>query len=161
MSENPWKGLVAGTVAGFAGTIIMTKFQNVWNSLTQDDSDSESEEDPSTVKAAESVSEAVFDHELTKDEKKVAGPAVHYGMGTSAGAAYGTLAELFPKITLGGGLPFGAAFWLAADEAAVPAVGLSEPPWKQPASVHLYGLAAHLVYGFATEVVRRGVRRLL
>ena len=57
--------------------------------------------------------------------------------------------------------PFGTAVWLGADEVAVPAFGLAGPPWEHPASVHARALTAHLVYGVATEGVRRLVRRIL
>jgi uncharacterized membrane protein YagU involved in acid resistance len=56
---------------------------------------------------------------------------------------------------------FGTGLFVAADEVAVPALGLSKSPREYPLSTHLYGLASHLVYGFTAEYVRRGVRRLL
>ena len=79
------------------------------------------EGDDATVKAASAISENVFDLKLTKREKKVAGPAVHCAFGTITGGFYGAAAELAPVISSGAGLPFGAVFWLAADEAVVPA----------------------------------------
>lgn len=119
------------------------------------------EQEPATVKAAEAISEGVFGHELTKREKPLAGEAVHYAMGGASGAIYGTLAELVPPVTTGAGVPFGAAVWLVADEAAVPALGLSKSPTEYPLSVHVYALASHLVFGLATDTVRRAVRRAL
>ncbi len=47
------------------------------------------------------------------------------------------------------------------DEALVPAVGLSGPPWRSPASTHAYSLASHFVFGLTLEVVRRGIHDLL
>jgi hypothetical protein len=41
------------------------------------------EEDDTTVKTASAISEGIFDHHLTKSEKKVAGPTVHYALGTA------------------------------------------------------------------------------
>lgn len=163
------KGATAGLVGGAVATWVMTQFQNavppetfaqLLGESSGDDTSGESGE-PSTVKAAEAISEGVFGHELTKAEKKQAGPAVHYATGLSAGAAYGALAEVWGDADDGFGLPFGTFFWLAADEVAVPALGLSDPPTEQPPSVHLYGLAAHLVYGLTTDIVRRLVRKAL
>ncbi len=71
------------------------------------------------------------------------------------------MAELTPFVTIGAGLPFGAAVWLAADEAAVPALGLSESPTEVPLSTHAYALVSHFVYGVTTEVVRRAIRAAL
>jgi hypothetical protein len=111
-----------------------------------------------TVKAAKRISRGVFHHELDEQEKKVAGPAVHYAMGAVSGAVYGAAAELAPAVSLGAGLPFGAAVWLLADEVAVPAFGLSKSPREYPPEVHAQALGAHLVYGLTTDVVRRALR---
>ncbi|MBV8200231.1 MAG: DUF1440 domain-containing protein, partial [Acidobacteria bacterium] len=128
----------------------------------QDDRDEEDEEDENaTVRAASAISQRVFGLELTEGEKKVAGPAVHYAFGSLTGCIYGMAAELLPQVAAGRGLPFGAAVWLAADEAAVPALGLAEPPHKVPASTHAMALASHFVYGLTTDAVRRWVRELL
>lgn len=66
-------------------------------------------------------------------------------------------------MTAAAGLPYGAAVAVAVvmDEALVPAVGLSGPPWASPASTHVYALASQLVFGLTVEVVRRGVHDLL
>lgn len=121
----------------------------------------EAEQEPATVKAAEAISEGLFGHKLTKDEKKIAGPAVHYALGTAVGGLYGGLAEVEPEISAGVGLPFGTVFWLVVDETAVPLLGLSKGPTQYPVSTHVYALASHLVYGVTTDIVRRGVRSVL
>jgi hypothetical protein len=95
-----------------------------------------------------------------QDEKKVAGPAVHYAFGSTMGALYGIAAELTPRSSAAWGLPFGAALWFGADEVAIPALGLSGE--SQPKiSTHASALAAHLVYGLTTDSVRRVVRKAL
>lgn len=166
------KGLVAGVIGGLVASAVMTQFQTLWSKLAEESeqaqgkkkkkkSQEEEGDGDATVKAAEAISEGVFDHELTKSEEKVAGPAIHYAMGATSGAVYGAMAELTPLVTVGAGLPFGAAVWLIADEAAVPALGLSESPTEVPLSTHAYALASHFVYGLTTEVVRRAVRAAL
>ncbi len=172
---NLAKGAIAGLVGGLAASWVMNQFQaavpaKAFKKLLgeTDESgggsgsdDSHESAEPTTVKAAEAVSEGAFDHKLTDDEKAWAGPAVHYSLGSSAGLVYGLLAEADPRVTAGGGLPFGAAFWLVADEATVPALGLSKAPWQFPPSTHVYSFVSHLVYGLTTEAVRRLVRRML
>ncbi len=176
------KGLAAGLFAGLVASWTMNQFQTVWSNMAEEDKQSKGKKssqqsggrkgkqgkeqsqeggDDATVKAAEAISESVFDHELTKSEKKVAGPAVHYAMGATSGAIYGAMAELTPFVTIGTGLPFGTAVWLIADEAALPALGLSESPTDIPISKHAYALASHFVYGLTTEIVRRAVRHAL
>ncbi len=150
------KGLAAGLIGGLVASWTMTQFQALLTRVAEDDEKSrdkksseqgkkqgESEgQDDATVKAASAISENVFDHRLTKSEKKIAGPAVHYTFGTITGGMYGVAAEIAPIISSGVGLPFGAIFWLAADEAAVPALSLSKSPTEYPLSTHAYALAS-------------------
>lgn len=145
----------------------MTQFQSLLAKLSEpepesrDDQQGEEQADDATVKAASAISERVFHHKLTRREKKVAGPAVHYAFGTGTGSAYGAAVELAPSLAAAAGLPFGGAVWLVADDVAVPALGLSKPPTEFPPSTHVYALASHFVYGATTELVRRAVRRAL
>ncbi|MCA1635715.1 MAG: DUF1440 domain-containing protein [Acidobacteria bacterium] len=119
------------------------------------------EQTDATVKTASAISEGLFDHKLTKGEKKIAGPAVHYAFGTAVGGLYGAVTELAPEVSAGAGLPFGAVFWLVADETALPLLGLSKGPTEYPLSTHAYALASHFVYGLTADVVRRTVRGAL
>ena len=178
------KGLAAGLIGGLVASWTMNRFQDVWMKLAGPQSSgaessqqaegqesgrglqrtqmkSDEEQDDATVKTASAISEGIFDHKLTKGEKKIAGPAVHYAFGTSVGGLYGAAAELAPEVATGAGLPFGAAFWLVADETALPLLGLSKGPAAYPVSTHVYALASHFVYGLTTELVRRGVRNSL
>lgn len=177
--SNIYKGLIAGIVGGLVASFVMNKFQAGWSaiseSLTNEDGENNEEkskankksdeqkpeQEPATVKAAEMVSEEIFDRELTGREKKYAGPAVHYATGGGSAAVYGAAAEFVPEVTAGMGLPFGTAVWLTVDEGAVPLLGLSKSPLKYPPSTHIYGLVSHLVYGLTTEIVRRAVRSRL
>lgn len=173
---NVWKGALAGVVAGLVASWAMNRFQDVWVSFSagsdsrKDDKSSDREssnletnqseeetQDDATVKAASAISENLFKHKLTADEKKIAGPAVHYATGAAGGLVYGVAAELAPEITEGVGLPYGAAFWLVVDEGLVPLLGFAKGPTEYPLSAHAYALASHLIFGATAE----GVRRLL
>jgi putative membrane protein len=171
---TPWKGLVAGFAGGLAATVAMTMFQNGWSKASeklrskgnkQDQSSTGNSQQPeaedATMKAAGKVAQSVG-YRLSHDQKKKAAPFVHYGFGTAMGALYGLAMEnrrLRKQKLLLLGSGFGSAVFLAADELAVPTLGLS----AQSSSVgsHLYGLASHLVYGLSAEGVRRLTRRLL
>ena len=157
-----WRGVVAGAVGGLAASYVMDQFQAAWIALApRKRKKGTSQEEPATEKAASAVSEGLFGHKLTKAEKKVGGTAVHYAVGGLTGALYGAAAELAPSVGRGVGVPYGTAVWLVVDEAAVPALGLSKPVTKYPLSVHVYALASHFVFGATTDLVRRGVRRVL
>jgi putative membrane protein len=174
-----WKGAVAGAAGGLVASFAMNQFQGLlktlaegWEEGGQKPKKGQGQKkkkqakgggsgDDATVKAASAISETAFDHQLSREEKKAAGPAVHYAFGTVTGGVYGALSERWPRLARVAGLPFGTAVWLGADEVAVPALGLSQPPTKSPASVHVQALAAHAVYGLTTEGVRRLLRRVL
>ncbi len=166
---NIWKGMLVGLIAGLVASWTMDRFQDVWIAVSPPDEskkkedetdpseDSGESQDDATVKAASVISEGLFEHKLTKAEKKIAGPAVHYAVGATSGIVYGIASEFLPEVTMGFGLPYGTAFWLVVDEGAVPLLRLSKLPTAYPASIHIYALASHLVFGATAE----GVRRLL
>jgi hypothetical protein len=176
-----WKGLVAGLAGGLVASWTMNQFQAAWSKAAEGfekphgaqsmqpsegekpgtAGENKEQQDDATVKAARAISEGIFGHELKEQEKRPAGAAVHYAFGTVTGGLYGAVAEFSPEFTAGVGLPFGAAFWLVADETAVPLLGLSEGPTRYPLSTHAYAFASHLVYGLTAEVTRRAVRNAL
>lgn len=157
------RGLVAGLAGGLVGSVVMDAFQSFASPLLSRlrGGSGQSGSEPATVRAAGAVSEGVFGHRLSGSEKNMAGPAVHYATGVVLGGAYGLIAVLEPRVTAGAGLPYGAAVALVLDEAIVPAVGLSAPPWQSSVSTHAYSLASHLVFGLAVEIVRREVHDIL
>jgi len=113
------------------------------------------------VKVAEMVSRKLFEHELTAEQKNIAGPAVHYGFGAVVGALYGGLSELVPMVSIGMGIPYATLVWLGGDEIAAPALGLAKAPTRMPAESHASELATHFVYGITLDVSRRILRRIL
>jgi putative membrane protein len=179
------KGLAAGVAGGLVASVVMNQFQSFISKLMESGNEAggaqsehpgppqrgvalelqkrgvDEPDDNAAVRAGNAVSELVFNHHLTKEGKDRGGEIAHYAMGATSGAIYGALAELAPQATVGQGIPFGAAVWLVADEAIVPATGLSKAPTQYPVSTHAYALASHVVYGLTTELVRRTVRRAL
>src|SRR5215212_6652183 len=177
---NILKGMVAGLAGGLVAAWTMNQFQAAWTRIAEgsekshgaqsmqpsDGSKGEqaqdvNEPDDATVETAKVISKQVFGHELQENEKEPAGAAVHYAFGTLTGGMYGALAEVAPQVTTAAGLPFGAGFWLLADEISVPLMGLSKGPTEYPVSTHVYALASHLVYGMTAEMSRRALRRVL
>jgi putative membrane protein len=166
------KGVLAGLLGGLAGAWAMNEFQAVSQGVNKawkrsahqpekPQSQGESQEDDATMKTADSLSMLFTHRHLSKDQKKKAGPIVHYAYGALMGAVYGAIAEMAPAATKGVGTAYATAVWLGGDEIGVPALGLSKAPTAYPASVHINGLATHLVYGASLDLVRRGVRALI
>ncbi|MFZ0592688.1 MAG: DUF6789 family protein [Bryobacteraceae bacterium] len=151
-----WKGILAGALAGLIASRVMSEFHSL---LPRAESYSQRADEDSTVKAASAISRTIFHHELSSDQKKIAGPAMHYAFGTTVAALYGALAEFRDPLPLGRGLPFGAAIWFGAHVITVPALGLSEPVTRSAPATEAAEFAAHLVYGTVVEGLRRSLRK--
>lgn len=158
-TPNAFKGLVAGAVAGLTATWVMTQVQTALSKMAPKNEGGGGES--ATVQAAEALSRSALDQPLPDSQKTKASNVVHYGFGTVMGIVYGLAAEYAPVASVGGGIPFGTALFVGADEIAVPALQFSPPPTETPASKHLTGLLAHLVYGISAEGVRRTFRSVL
>jgi putative membrane protein len=174
---NTWKGLVAGMAGGLVASWTMNQFQTLLSKAsekissnggngsggreTQSSSSQNNHEDSddATMKTADALFRAVEGKNLTREQKKKAGPAVHYIFGSLMGGVYGAVTEHVPETSVAAGVPFGTVVFLGADEIAVPLFGLSKSPTEYPLSTHASALASHLVYGVTTEVVRKYVRR--
>jgi uncharacterized membrane protein YagU involved in acid resistance len=118
------------------------------------------EGDDATVKTAQWLLESVGGVKLSPQQKKTAGPIVHYVFGAAMGGLYGAVVEHKRNIGTAGGAALGVALFAGADELAVPLLGLSQSPTEYPLSVHASALAAHLVYGLSTEVARKKIRKV-
>ncbi|MFV0622939.1 DUF1440 domain-containing protein [Sphingomonas sp. ac-8] len=149
-APRPLIGLLAGVAAGLVASAAMAAFQATAARLV----DSDDDDDPATVKAADRVSEAATGAPVPDAHREQAGQAVHYLVGAALGGIYGVIAEYRPATTSGFGGAYGLVTSLLFDEAAVPAAGLGAPPWQASLASHAYGLASHLTYGFALESTR-------
>jgi len=157
-----------GIAGGLAASLAMNLFQTGWSAVSKrlkpEDGDGGGGDEPSTVKAADQVAQATTGNPVPGDQRQAAGQAIHYGFGALLGGLYGATGTVYPAVRTGFGAPFGAAVWAVADEVAVPAAGLSEPPTRTPASTQVYALASHLLFGAVLEgsqlLLQRGLTSL-
>lgn len=89
--------------------------------------------------------------ELSEDERKEYGSAIHWALGIGAGALYGALRPRVEGASLARGLAFGAAFWAVMDETITPVLGLTPGPGAFPWQTHARGLAGHLTFGAVAD----------
>jgi uncharacterized membrane protein YagU involved in acid resistance len=172
------KGLLTGLLGGFVACWFMNRWLALWQRVVERDTtprlgrsgagqggqlarEGPDARQPPTMHAAAALAYRLFGHTPTERETQCVGQILHYTFGTTTGALYGTLADALPALTMAGGVPFGLAVWLLADEIALPALGLSQPPTRQDRATHTYALISHCVYGFTTEYTRRIVRQWL
>jgi putative membrane protein len=176
------RGILAGVCAGLAASWVMNEFmagpgQKLQQALQSDQekleehlrqmekSEEGGKEEPkqdATMKAADAlVSTATGGQHLSFEQQEKAGPVVHYGFGALVGGLYGGLAEYSSTVRTGFGTGFGTALFAGADLVAVPAFNLGPPVSETPMRTLANPLAAHLVYGATTELLRRVFRAVL
>ena len=175
--RRPLTGLIVGAISGLAGTVVMTQFQHVWNEISEEmhkprpedeaklaEKKKEEQKEDSTMKAAGKISEEIG-RPLSREERRKAGPWVHYAFGTSVGAVFGVAAEMEADSVrqinpVFAGVAYGAAVFLAVHEIAVPALKLSSNPLKEPIPNQIAEFASHLVYGLGTALTYDGIKRV-
>jgi putative membrane protein len=183
MSENGRKhllrGVLAGVGAGLAASWVMNAFMagpgEKLHRAVQTDADKVEErlqtmaeeasgkppQDATMLAADAIVAAATGGRHLSIDQQQKGGPVVHYAFGAVMGGIYGGLAEYSESVRSGFGTGFGTALFAGADLVAVPALRLSRPLKEYPVSSYVSPLAAHLVYGATTELLRRALRVVL
>jgi putative membrane protein len=150
---RPLIGLFAGVTAGLVASAAMAAFQaRAARLLPEAD---RPHGDPAPLRAADAVSEAATGNTVPAPYREASGQAVHYIVGGVLGGIYGVITEYRPEAASGFGGAYGVVTSALLDEGAVPALGLGSGPAATPASVHAYGAASHLVYGWVLEGVRR------
>ena len=164
-------GILAGIAGGLVASFVMNEFithpgkklsEAIETPAEKRLLEQQSDGEDATMKAADMISEiATGGQHLTHEQRESGGPLVHYAFGGLMGGLYGGMAELSSATTAGFGTTFGSVLFTAADLFAVPVARLSPPLAEEPASSMVTPLAAHLVYGATTELVRRLLRRLL
>ena len=145
------RGFVSGAVGGLVGTALKTLAENYLPARPA------GAETP-TEAIADDISEATTGEVLSASGQAAAGQAMHWLFGTLIGGAYGVAVEVLPKVGEGMGLPFGTAVFGVMHEGILPAAGIEESHKDKDPSEERNELLTHLVYGFATELVRGQVR---
>jgi hypothetical protein len=164
-----FKGIVAGAVGGLLGSWAMSEAQRAWTRAVDGDApqsaggkhdsrdwQERSEHQNANELAAQVLAKYLIGRCLTCEELRLAAPVMHHSFGIAVGALYGLYAER--RRTAASGAGFGATVWLAADEIAMPLLGLSHATIRRPLEMRLQSLVAHLVFGAVTEITRRTVR---
>ena len=156
--DNPLLDLALGALAGAAATWVMGKTTTYL--YEHEDPQARQREDQArggstAYETAAKKAAGLAGRQLSEEEGKKLGSAIHWAVGVSAGAAYGLLRRRLAGRGVGQDLAlgalFGAAVWLLLDEAGNPALGLTPGPRAFPWQTHARGLAGHLVLGLTTE----------
>ena len=153
-SRNLATELILGAAAGAVATWLMdlattALYERQPEDVTRRENEARGDETAYATAAAKTAGFAGV--ELNKEQRQTLGTAIHWTLGTFAGAGYGALRHTVPNFRLGSGLAYGFAFWLVMDEAALTLLGVAPPPQRFPWQTHARGLAGHLVLGASIE----------
>jgi hypothetical protein len=155
--------LVKGAAAGAAATWIMGQV-TTWMYGTEDEAARQREDRARGGKSSYGVmaekAASAAGLELSDEQRKQAGSAIHWALGIAAGAAYAVMRKRWPATARLKGLPFGTGFFLLVDEGLNPALGLTKGPRAFPWQTHARGLGGHLTYGFVSEMLLEGLDRV-
>jgi len=164
---NLWLGMLAGAAGGIVGSLAMNVVQRLASETLHapttprvdghPDRGPDFFHDSAPMKLGSRVYRGVTGKKLSRKQKRIVEPVVHYAFGALSGAIYGAVTEYIPEVGNFFGLPFGAAIYLG-DEIAMPVFELSGDPFDYPLRRHLNALGTHCLYGYATEMVRREIR---
>ncbi|WP_435015350.1 DUF1440 domain-containing protein [Tundrisphaera sp. TA3] len=152
-------GAIAGTVATLAMNQVTSRLYEAESPKARRREDRARGGLTALEIAAGRVADAVG-ADLSAKQQATAGEALHWALGIGAGALYGVLRPRVPASRIGRGLAFGTAFWVLADEIAVPAAGLTPGPAAFPWQTHARALLGHLAFGLAADAALSAVGAL-
>lgn len=156
LKRNALADAVIGAAAGVAASWVMgqaTSYLYKHESKEAKQQEEETRDGKMAYGVAAEKAAELAGTELSDEQRKTYGSAIHWGLGVGAGAAYGAMRHRVPGVAWGRGIAFGLAFWLLVDEAGNTALGLTPPPQEFPWQAHTRGLAGHLVFGVVTETL--------
>lgn len=163
--ESPLMIVLKGMIGGLLGTVALTLGMMVMPGLMQrlglaarepagTVADRSRHAGGSTEELVERIATGVLETAIEEDARKIAGQTIHWSYGAAWGAVYALLQSSFRlPYTLHGLLLGGVTAVVALT--MVPAIGLTDPPTKQPASGSVMTVILHLLYGWVTALTYR------
>lgn len=163
MRDGVWSDVLKGAVAGLAATWMMDRATTFLYEREADEArerEREAREGRTAYGVAAEKVARLAGRDLPDENRPTYGNALHWALGSAAGATYGAMRHRLPGDGLGRGLLFGTAFWATVDEGANPALGLTPGPGAFPWQTHARGAAGHLVFGATADAALRVLDRV-
>lgn len=159
-----FRGLVAGTVGAYAQSLFFRATRRIAPRPTGEEFEppepKQRGEPPTETVARRFVEDFMKRGPLTEEQKKKAGTLVHYLFGAGWGGLYGLVRASAPGRAIpAAGAGYGLLVWAVAYTVLLPAFRLGPRPRAYPPRHHAYAIAAHIVYGLATQLAYRSARR--
>jgi putative membrane protein len=162
-------GLVAGTAGTFAKMkaegVLQPQAERIWPPTEADKrkggaDPSDHPENMPPTEIVDRLEEHPATPELSDDAKAQGAAALHWSMGVGSAVAYAVLADRYPKLELGFGVPAGLALYAVTHGSGLPVAGLQPFPWRMPRAAVAWEAGSHAVYGLTVDLTLRGLRLL-
>ncbi len=150
-TPSPIGAVARGLAAGVAGTAAMTVYQTAVAKTRG------SEASTTPAEVGKRVIRGVFHRRFDEDQTSALNNAMHWGYGTSWGAAYALTDGIGNASVISRGLAFGTAVW-SASLIELPAMKLAPPVWEYPPLELVLDVSYHLVYGIAVAATYAALR---
>jgi hypothetical protein len=148
---RPIGAVARGLAAGVAGTAAMTVYQTAVAKVRG------SEASTTPAEVGKRVIRGVFHRRFDEDRTSLLNNVMHWGYGTSWGAAYALTDGLGDVGVVPRGLGFGTGVW-GASLIELPAMKLAPPVWEYPPLELALDVSYHLVYGVAVAAAYAALR---
>jgi hypothetical protein len=154
-AEPAAAALVAGLIAGIAGTALMTTYQSLVARIRQGSGGNGAghgtprrwKKAPPPAKIGRRLAEQTLHVEVPVERAPMLASTVHWTYGVAQGIGFGALKALAPRIpTVPLGAAFGSAIW-GASYVVLPRLKVYEPITAYSPSTLALDLSYHLVYG--------------
>lgn len=155
--------VLKGALAGLAATWVMNRVTTFLYGREGEEArerEQEAREGRMSYGVAAEKAVSMVGGELSEEDRKKYGSALHWVLGSAAGATYAVMRDRIPGEGIRRGLLFGTAFWAAVDEGANPVLGLTPGPGAFPWQTHARGAAGHLAFGATTDLTLRLLDRV-
>lgn len=150
-----WKGLVAGFAGGVTGAFAMSVFESFVDKKNNAPGLSP------TVKATNSLRSLGGLPPLDFKDAQFVREVGKYPFGALIGAGYGVLVENFPVAKKNQGLGLSTLVYSALNQSVQPSMSMLNTLTKDPLNPKNRDFISLAVFGFTTELVRRGLRSFL
>jgi uncharacterized membrane protein YagU involved in acid resistance len=150
--QETLKGAVAGLIATVPMTATMLAIQRMLPRLQQQ------RLEPRRI-TNDMLRRTGLKHDLSEQKREQATLVAHFGYGAAVGAGYALAEQLLPLPRGLRGPTYGMLVWAASYAGWLPVIGTLPPPQQRPAGRNALLIAAHLVWGLATEAVSEALER--
>lgn len=146
-NSNIARGIISGFLGGLVGSMAKSAAEQFLEVRKID-------EEAAQMTVIDDLSEKITGNQLSGVSEQIAEQFADIPLGASVGAAYGYGKKDNDEINVIDGVILGATTWASTHETSLPMSGIEKAPEDVPVTTQLQELAAHVIFGVTTEVVR-------